>query len=100
MINGTAPAVMPEQCRAPGALAPSLAHEWTSTTLEQRTGNSLIGTPVRAIFTVGGPEYTAHAFTCIGDGNTPLLNSFSLMAAVLKSPRIRPPHTRCRCAGC
>lgn len=71
MINGTAPAVMPEQCRAPGAPAPSLKLTNGQAPIPgTKNGKfTLIGTPVKGRFTVGGPEYTAYAFTCIGDGN-------------------------------
>ena len=71
MLNGTAPAVMPEQCRAPGAPAPSLKLTNGQAPIPgTKNGKfTLIGTPVKGRFTVGGPEYTAYAFTCIGDGN-------------------------------
>lgn len=71
ILNGTAPAVMPEQCRAQGAPAPSLKLTNGQAQIPgTKNGKfTLIGTPVKGRFFAGGPQYTAYAFTCIGDGN-------------------------------
>jgi len=71
MANGIAPAVMPEQCRAQGAPAPALKLTNGKARIPgTKYGKfALVGTPVKGRFLVDGPEYTAYAFTCIGDGN-------------------------------
>ena len=71
MLNGTVPAVIPTQCLADGAATPSLKLTNGHASIPGTTYGKydLVGTPLKGRFVAGEPEYTAFAFTCIGDGN-------------------------------
>ncbi len=71
LVNGTIPsAVVPEQCYSYGEKTPlTLTNGKTKMPGTTNGSFSLIDSPLVGRFTTGGPEYTALAFQCIGDGN-------------------------------
>ena len=70
LLNGTIPAILPEQCYSDNEPLPQLTLVNGKADIPgTRYGSfAMVDTPLSGSFYEGGPTYTAFAYSCIGDG--------------------------------